>query len=365
MSRLGGCNVGWRVDCSLGDIVMLRMSCLSQTERVPGEILERSGAARVLLKTQAMTTDHVEIQHSIAERVESVIQDALVALNEADPLVPSVTLWRGDDMTVERFMTGSYDDSIEQAMRRVNEADDATAYAVVWSGYIREGEQREAVIVETAELDSSNAVQLAQPYRFGADDRVVARGDLLAIGYTGNLLTHKLTTFDLESHLIKPTSVTTDTYLADMISQPFAQMPIALIGLAANLEPGSAGARVSLGLKRLQQAAVGETNVKLSQRVFTALSEVLTDGDLLNVLPSDQVPELIALVVRGVQQLATIVEHGQLWDQDANAYLAQVREIATEVLTQNGKVSMPVGSEKLLRLLDAVPTKEDRSVLAQ
>lgn len=282
------------------------------------------------------------------------IDYALRALDGAEPLVPFTITWRQDDATLERFRYGAYDDAIEMAMQAINaSADDGvSAYAVVWSGYVDAGEgRREAVIVEVGDRVTPRSLQVAQLFRTEDDGPMVPDGELMALGEGQNLLLDKFTTLTLSKHLVKPAYVTTDGFVTDVKAQPFAQMPVALICLAANLFEGTEAERITVGIRKLQ-GLEPDTGVAMKHRVFSVLTSAIAGGDLMQVLPTDSLDEMARIVLDGAAQLHTAVRKGLVWVEHAHAYFAAVREVLLAVLTRDGAEPVGEAGAKLVALLD-------------
>lgn len=295
----------------------------------------------------------VEISANLYEHAQKAFEFGLQALNASDALVPFGMVWRDGEIVVDRYMNGAYDDSIEAAMRAVNQADDdVSAYAIVWNGYVKDdGEKIPAVVIEAGERKSGSCLQLAQPYELNPDDATVsAKGEMLSLGAANNLLLSKVTTFDLEAHLIKSPYATTNSLRAEVCAQPYAQMPVAIICLAANLFEGDEAHRVTLGLDKLRELE-STTEIPMSRKVFSNLLVATADGDLMNVLPSDDVEDLIKIAIDGAAQLNQSVVKGLVWDKHAEGYLAEVKSLLDAVLaTEDGNT--PAGTEKLIALMD-------------
>ena len=300
-----------------------------------------------------------QISSQLYQVARKAMDYAIEALVAADPLVPFSVMWRDEETTIDRYMHGAYDDSIELAMRIVNRADESvSAYAVVWNGYVQvNGRKRDAVIAEVGSRESPMAVQLAQPYVIEDAGTVRADGQMMAVGESQNLLTTKMTTANLSDHLIKPPYATTQTLVHDVISQPYAQMPVALICLAANLFPGEEAAHVTAGIRKLQQREA-DPSVAIIHRVFSVLTASVSDGDLMHVLPTDDLAELARLVVDGATQLKASVAKGLVWDQHAKAYFAAVGDVLTAALTNNGGNAVPADGAKLIGLLHKATATE-------
>lgn len=299
--------------------------------------------------------ESMQFSTSLHSHAQKAVDYALKALNAADSLVPFAMTWRDGETTVERFMNGAYDDAIEMAMRAVNGADEGvSAYAVVWNGYIEvDGQRREAVVAEVADRAAPQSVQLAQPYRAPAAEPVVADGELLAVGAAQNLLLSKISTIDLSRHLLKPPYATTESLARDVTSQPFAQLPVALLCLAANLFEGEESERVTIGIRTLQSLEA-DTSVALSHRVFSVVTAAIADGNLMHVLPSDAIGDMVQIVLDGAAQVHGAVRKGLVWDAHASAYFDAVRRILMAVLTKGGEEPAPASGNRLIALLDKV-----------
>lgn len=299
------------------------------------------------------TTSEVQLSSNLYQVAQKAADYALNALNANDALPPFAMTWRDEETTVERYMHGAYDDSIEMAMRAVNDVDEGVnAYAVVWSGFVDvDGRRRSAVIIEAGDRQSSQSVQLAQVYAAPPDADVRADGEFMAVGSAKNLLFSKLNTIDLSQHLIKPAYSTTETMIVDVISQPYAQMPVALICLAANLFDGDEPARVTIGIRKLQSLE-GDTSVAMSHRVFSVVTASIADGDLMHVLPSDAVEDMVQIVLNGAAQVKLAVLKGLVSQTDAQSFFASVKSILLAVLTKDGADAIPESGNKLLAMLD-------------
>lgn len=296
-------------------------------------------------------TSGLHISTKSFQIANKAIDYAVSALSAADPLVPFAMTWRDNETYVERFMQGAYDDSIEMAMRFVNDADEGiSSYAVVWNGYVDiDGKKHDAVVAEVGDRASSNAIQLAQPYQVNADGPVSPKGELLALGHAENLLLIKLSNANMSAHLVRPSYATTDSMVQDVTSQPYAQMPVALICLAANLFAGEESERVTLGIRKLQSLEA-DRSVAMCHHVFGVLAAAIADGELMNVLPSDDIEDLAQIVIQGGTQVYDAIDKGMIWDRDAQSYFAAVGSILDATLTDNGKSAMPEGGEKLVAL---------------
>lgn len=282
------------------------------------------------------------------------IDYALRALAGAEPLVPFTIVWRQADATIERFRYGAYDDAIEMAMLAVNAtADDQVgAYAVVWSGYVDAGEgRREAIIVEVGDREAPRSLQIAQLFRADAEGAALADGELMALGEAQNLLLDKFSALNLSNHLVKPAYQTTEGFVTDVKAQPFAQMPVALICLAANLFEGAEAERITLGIRKLQSLEP-DTGAAMNHRVFSVLTSAIAGGDLMQVLPTDSLDEIAKIVLDGAAQLHLAVHRGLVWVEHANAYFAAVRSILLAVLSRDGAEPVGDAGAKLIGLLD-------------
>lgn len=281
------------------------------------------------------------------------IDFAMSSVAVADPLVPFAMTWRDDESFIERFLTAAYDDSIEMAMRYISDrGDGVSGYAVVWNGYVEiDGRKREAIVAEVGDRHSQHSIQVAQPYFEGRDGAMAADGELLAIGESDNLLQVKLSTETLDHHLLKPAYVTTDSLMHAVTDQAFAQMPIALICMAANLFDGQETEHVVQGIRKLQ-AIEADRSVAISHHVFGMLAAAVADGDLMNVLPTDELRDMAEIVIAGGNQLAEAVGHGLLSAHDAQFYLAAVKAILEATLYEEGRSQMCESGQKLMRLLD-------------
>ncbi|MCB1954972.1 MAG: hypothetical protein KDG55_04815 [Rhodocyclaceae bacterium] len=296
-----------------------------------------------------------QAHHDIAVKA---VDYALRALDGAEPLVPFTITWREGDITLERFRYGAYEDAIELAMRAINAAagDALEAYAVVWSGYVDGGEgKREAIIVEVGDGDTPRSMQLAQLLALGEDGSPMLDGPLMALGDAPNLLRDRFTVLDQENHLVKPAYVTTDSFARDVKSQPYAQMPVAVICLAANLFEGEEGERITLGIRKLQSLEP-DTSIKLIHRVFSIVTSAVASGDLMEVLPTEHIEDMAKIVLDGAAQLKLAVAKGLVWDEHASAYFAAVKSILMAVLTRDGAEPMPEAGAKLVAVLDKACT---------
>lgn len=300
-----------------------------------------------------MIASDIQLSNALHHAAQKAIDYALKALDGAEPLVPFAMSWRDGDTTIDRFKFGAYDDSIELAMHAVNNAaEDLNAYAVVWNGYVEiDGQRREAVVAEVADRHTPRSIQLAQPYRVEGQGSAAPDGALLALGEAQNLLLSKFSALTQANHLIKPTYITTEGFVTDVRSQPFAQMPVALICLAANLFDGDEQARITLGIRKLQSLE-GIAGTGMSHRVFTVIVSAIAGGDLMEVLPTDDIEGMAEIVVNGAAQLRTAVQKGLVWDEHAQSYFADVKSILLEVLTNGGTEAMPEGGAKLAALFD-------------
>ncbi|TVZ41393.1 hypothetical protein P886_0738 [Alteromonadaceae bacterium 2753L.S.0a.02] len=297
------------------------------------------------------TTDF-HITNTLLDKIDYALNYALNALLAADPLVPFAVNWKGDTTTIERFMQGAYDDSIELAMRNINDADETfSAYCVVWTGYVEaDGNKYDAIILEAGERESATAVQLAQPYIQQGDD-FKKEGDLLALGETPNLLNSKLNAFTLSSHLIKPAYVSTEGFKMDVASQPYAKMPAAVICMAANLCDGEEAGRITAGIRKLQELESKDA-AALSHRVFSVITSMVADGDFKHVLREESIGDMAKVIVEGGAQLRLAVAKGLVGRDHAQAYFRDLSDLLQAVLTDNGKAALPGGSEKLNDLLE-------------
>jgi hypothetical protein len=298
------------------------------------------------------TTDH-QVSKALYQNAQKAIDYALRALDGAEPLAPFSMTWRDGETTIERFKYGAYDDSIELAMRAVNsQAEGVGAYAVVWAGYIdSDGQRRDAVVAEVADRQSAQSMQLAQPYRLQAEGVTAADGGLLALGEGQNLLTGKFTALNLASHLVKPAYVTTEAFVTDVKTQPYAQMPIALICLGANLCEGAEAERITLGIRKLQ-SLVPETSVAMTHRVLSVVTAEVAGGDLMSVLPTDDIGEMAQIVLNGAAQVHMAVHKGLVWEEHAKSYFADMKAILQAVLTNDGTEAMPEGGARLTAMLE-------------
>ena len=302
------------------------------------------------------TSAAVELPNAAYERARRALGYGLEALVGAEPLVPFSMTWNQDEVTIERFKNGAYDDCIEQAMRVINSAPEGTtAYAVVWSGYVEvDGSRRQALVAEVAERSEAGSVQLAQPYRLASeDDRAIPDGDILGLGAAENLLQQKFTSSSMPGHLLKPAYVSTEAHLQDVRSQPFAQMPVALICLAANLFPGEETERVTLGIRKLQALEARASDVDMARRVFTVITAAVSEGDLMRVLPTDSVEGLTKIVLGGAAQLNLAIQKGLVWEEHAKSYFRDVRGLLVAVLTNDGSEPPVAAGERLLKLFDS------------
>jgi len=293
----------------------------------------------------------MEVNPKSYQIAHKAIDYAMSSLMGADPLVPFAMTWRQDEPFVERFMIGAYDDSIEMAMRYVNGADDGVSgYAVVWNGYVNvDGKTVDAIVAEVGDRHSNHAFQVAQPYVEQREGMVAAEGDLLAVGESENLLKVKLSQLNLHEHLVKPFHMTTDIMMHEVTTQPYAQMPIALMCLAANLYDGDERTHIVQGIRKLQ-AMEADHSVPMCHHVFSVLMASIADGELMNVLPSDDMHDMAQIVVEGGRQVMELQEKGQICALDARSYIAAVRTVMEAALADEGKRGMPAGAEKL-RLL--------------
>lgn len=301
-----------------------------------------------------MTTPaEFELSASLYPVVTKAVDYAIKALNASDTLPPFAITWSGEETTIERYMHGAYDDSIEFAMRAVNDSEESvTAYAVVWNGYVDVGgNKRHAVIFEVGDRQSPQSMQLAQPYVVPVDSAVQADGEVLALGSAQNLLLSKINNLSLSQHLIKPAYATTETMAVDVTSQPYAQLPVALICLAANLFEGEEQARITLGIRKLQSLEA-DTSVALSHRVFSVVTAAIADGDLMHVLPADNIDDMVQIVLNGAAQIHQAVKKGLVWDEHAKAYFEAVKSILTAVLTKDGAEPISEAGAKLVGMLD-------------
>ena len=219
------------------------------------------------------------------------IDFALSSLVASDPLAPFAMTWRDDGSFIENFKTAAYDDSIEMAMRYIsNLSEGVSGYAVVWNGYVEiDGKKRDAVIAEVGDRHSLHSIQVAQPYAESRDGSMVADGEILAIGESDNLLEMKLSNEALPRHLLKPAYITTESMTHALTDQAFAQMPIALICLAANIFDGQEAEHVAQGIRKLQTIEA-DWDVAVCHHVFAVLAAEVADGDLMNVLPTGSSP---------------------------------------------------------------------------
>jgi len=299
------------------------------------------------------TITEVEIDKTLLSHMQQAIDASIKALHGAEPLVPFVMTWRDTgERTIERFMYGTYEDSIEMAMRSIQNAEaDIEAYIVAWDGYIAaEGSQRqEAIVMEGALRAMPEAMQLAQPYTIDETGTAAVKDALAFLGQTHNLLTTPEPHPTMTNHLIRPAYMTPD----NVKDQPFVQMPIAVICLAANLFEGEEAERITIGIRQLQtleQTAASE----MSQHVFSTITPLIAEGDLMAVLPTDSTKELMALLINGANQLHNATQKGLVLAKHVQSYLGEVRGIMQAVLTQNGAQAVSEGGEKLLQLLDKV-----------
>ena len=294
----------------------------------------------------------LQVTASLYSKVEYAMDYALKALQSADPLVPFAISWRGDSTTIERYMLSAYDDSIEMAMHNINEAHESMdAYAIVWTGYIETDNKRmDAVIIEAGELGTDNAVQLAQAYtQYG--DEFHKLGDMLALGDAPCLLSGVLNATDLARHLIKPAYVSTEGFKLDVASQPFAQMPAAIIYMAANLCAGSESSRLKAGIRKLQELE-GIESAALSHRVFTVITSLVVEGDFKSILKSEDLGDMANTIVEGAAQLEMAVQKGLVGREHVAEYFHNLIDLLYSVLTEDGKLEKPVGSEQLYSFMD-------------
>lgn len=298
-------------------------------------------------------SEEINLSPSLFEKSEYAVTYAFKALVEADPLVPFAVTWQDDTTTIERYMQGAYDDSIELALRSVNESDaNISAYAVVWAGYIeKDGVKMEAVVLEIGEQNSPMSAKIAQPYVQKADG-VEKSGEILALGEGPNLLSSKLSTGGLIEHLIKPAYVTTEGFKIDVSSQPFAKMPAAIICLAANLCPGEETERLTAGIHKLQELEGAEDAPALCHRVYTVITSMVASGDFSQVLGTDDVTKMVRILIEGIAQLQHSVSKGLVGKDHAKLYFDSLIELLDAVLTDNGKASAPDGAKKISGLLE-------------
>lgn len=277
---------------------------------------------------------------------------ALSSLGHAEPLVPFAMTWNDDGPLIEQFKYDAYDDSIEMAMRYIsNHCDGANSYAVVWNGYVEiDGKKREAIIAEIGDSHSPHSIQVAQPYAECGEGAAVPDGEMLAIGESDNLLQMKLNNETLTRHLLRPAYVTTHSMTHALTDQAFAQMPIALICMAANLFDGREGDHVMQGIRKLQAIEVDRT-VAICHHVFGVLAAEVADGELMNVLPTDDLQELAKIVVDGGIQINEAVQRGLLSAHDAQSYLAAVKAILEASLDDEGGSQAGESGQMLMRLL--------------
>ncbi len=288
------------------------------------------------------------VQHAMAKAFDSMVVD--------EPLVPLTMRWLEDEVRVEQFMAGTYDDSIAQAMRSVeSRVDAATAYAVVWSGYINvNGRRSEAVVLELALRQEPCAHQLAQSYAVTDDgDKVVLRGDIMGLGTAPSLFHHQLSVLNMSEHLLKPEGVTSDAHLVAVMAQPFAQIPAALICLAANLFEGSEAERASAGIRTLQNLE-RDAKGQLCRHVLKMTVAAVAGGDLATVLPADTIEGLTKVLVEGAQQLKFLIQKGLVQESDARDYLATVRRIVASVVGCDGTPEAARRGERLIGIFDAI-----------
>lgn len=296
----------------------------------------------------------LQLTSDLHQKAKKAFDYALRALASAEPLVPFAMTWQKDETTIERFMYAAYDDSIELALQAVNQSDqNITAYAVVWSGYVEvDGQKHDAVVMEIGDRKDAQSAELAQPYRSSNDESsIVPRGDILALGSTNNLLISKLEARKGD-RLVKPAYVTSDAYVTDVKSQPFAQMPVALICLAANLFGGQESERVTVGIRALQDLE-SKAEVAMTRRVLSVITAEVASGDLMAVLPTDNVEELLQLVVAGAAQVHVAVKKGLVAEGHAASYFNGVATMLQAVLTNNGSEAAPERGERLTKLLGA------------
>jgi len=297
----------------------------------------------------------LEVRSKSFQLANKAIDVALSSLAAADPLVPFAMTWNSEEPVIERFMYDAYDDSIEMAMRSVcHHGEGASGYAVVWNGYVEiDGRKRDAVIAEVGDRHSRHSLQVAQPYAEDRDGTMVAAGEMLAIGESDNLLQMQLNNETLSRHLLRPAYLSTHGMMQAVTEQAFAQMPIALICLAANIFEGREAERVMLGIRKLQ-AVEAERSVAISHHVFGVLAAEVAYGDLMSVLPTDDLQELTAIVIAGGRQITEAVQHQQLSAHDAQSYLATVRAILEATLFDDSAAPAGESGQRLLRLLDKV-----------
>ena len=69
----------------------------------------------------------LQLSSDLYQTAQKAVDYALKALNAADPLVPFAITWRDEETTVERYMHGAYEDSIEMAMRAVSDTDEGVS----------------------------------------------------------------------------------------------------------------------------------------------------------------------------------------------------------------------------------------------
>lgn len=294
----------------------------------------------------------MEISTQSYRLANEAIGIALSALDSAGPLAPFAMTWQADGPRVERFMTGAYDDAIEMAMRHVSGAEDGIrSYAVVWSGYVDvDGSRTSAIVAEIGDRQGKRAIQVAQPYQARDGGALQAFGDLLALGESDNLLKTKLSAENLTAHLLQPAYITTEGMVHAITGQAYAQMPIALICLAANLFAGREAEHVSQGIHKLS-ALEADRTVAMNHHIFSALAAAVADGNLMHVLPTDDVEELVQLVLAGGQQLKESVRNGRVCLDDAQAYGAAVRTVLEATLHEHGQGAIPEGGQRLFNLL--------------
>ena len=296
-------------------------------------------------------TTNFKISASLIKHCEYAVSYALDALRAADPLVPFVITWRDDETTIERYMYNAYDDSIELAMRAVNASDESvSAYAVVWSGYIDDDGKKDAVIIETGNRHSNEAIHLARPYH-QKGDYIYAAEEWIALGAAPNLLESKLNSFNMGRHLIKPAFFNIEGFKMDVLSHAYAKMPAAIICLAANLCDENTEDRIAVGLRKLQELESRNTT-PLSHRIFSLVfTTAVSEGDLLNVTGSDEPSEMVKIILEGAMQLNQAVKGGLVSIEHVSTYYNDLHTLLEAVLTENGKRETAAGSERLNRLL--------------
>lgn len=100
---------------------------------------------------------------------ETALEDAIgFVVAGDDPFIPFVMIWNTkDERSTRACMSEDYTDAIKLGWTIVeNERASTTGYALAWSGYYGQGEERrDAIYIETSHIDHHKTVTLAATYQ--------------------------------------------------------------------------------------------------------------------------------------------------------------------------------------------------------